>query len=276
VTKPRSVDVTERYSPARAWFFALYFRRYFVRRMNALRVCGTHHARQAAAGAGPLILYTNHPSWWDAALYVVLPGLLFPGRRHYAPMDREMLEKYRFFARIGAYGVDLARPAGAAEFFRQSARILARGDSLLWISAQGRFSDPRERPVGLKAGVARLCEANPEATVVPVAFDYAFWTERGAEAFAAFGAPMRASDLIALDRDARLRRLEDRLTETLDGLAVDVVSRDPARFEALLEGRAGVGGVYELWKRASARFAGGRWSPEHGKGAPGAGLRSRR
>ncbi|WP_204352126.1 hypothetical protein, partial [Klebsiella pneumoniae] len=69
-----------------------------------------------------------------------------------------------------------------AAFLRQSERILARPDSLLWISAQGQFADVRKRPLGIKAGVAHLCERVPGVTVIPAAFDYPFWTERGAEA----------------------------------------------------------------------------------------------
>lgn len=262
---PRSANVVERYSPFQARFFALYFERYFRRHMNALRLTGA--ARVRNGGAGPLILYANHPGWWDAALYLILARRLFPDRRPFAPMDREMLEKYAFFGRIGAYGVDLEKMSGAADFFRQSALILSRDDSLLWIAAQGRFSDPRERPLGLKPGLAWLCEAAPGAVLAPVAFEYAFWTERSAEAFAAFGEPVPAAELLALDREARQEDLSRRLAETMDQLARDVVSRDPERFETVLTGRAGVGGVYDAWKSVAAVARGGRWDPAHRKGA---------
>lgn len=263
----RSATVIERYSPLQARFFVGYFERYFRRHMNALRLAGAQRARAAAAAPGPLILYANHPSWWDAALYLIVARRLFPGRRPFAPMDREMLEKYAFFGRIGAYGVDLQKMSGAADFFRQSGLILSRDDSLLWIAAQGRFSDPRERPLRLKPGLGRLCEAAPRAILVPVAFEYAFWTERSAEAFAAFGEPVPAAELLALDRQERQGVLETRLTATMDALARDVVSRDPARFETVLAGRAGVGGVYDAWKSVAAVLRGRRWDPAHRKGA---------
>ncbi|WP_204310107.1 hypothetical protein, partial [Enterobacter cloacae] len=86
-----------------------------------------------------------------------------------------------------------------------------------------------------------------------------FWTERGAEALVRFGAPMRAADLAALDRTMRRRLLEDRLTETLDRLAEDAMARDPARFDTLISGEAGVGGLYALWKRLAARLRGATW-----------------
>ena len=59
---------------------------------------------------------------------------------------------------------------------------------MIWITAQGRFADVRARPLGLRPGVARLAEIAPDALFVPLALEYAFWDERGAEAFAAFGA----------------------------------------------------------------------------------------
>ncbi len=68
--------------------------------------------------------------------------------------------------------------------------ILARPGAVLWITAQGRFQDVRVRPLGLRPGVARLAELAPDALFVPLALEYAFWEERGAEAFAAFGPPL--------------------------------------------------------------------------------------
>ena len=112
-------------------------------------------------------------------------------------------------------------------------------DRALWITAQGRFGDVRERPLGLKPGIAHLIERAPGCTVLPLAIEYGFWLERGAEAFMAFGEPMRGEDLAALARPARRHRLEDALTATLDRLSADVQSRDPARFKPVLEGRPG-------------------------------------
>jgi hypothetical protein len=51
--------------------------------------------------------------------------------------------------------------------------------------------DNRQRPLGVKPGVARLPEIAPDALVLPLAIEYGFWMERGGEAFIAFGAPMR-------------------------------------------------------------------------------------
>jgi 1-acyl-sn-glycerol-3-phosphate acyltransferase len=238
-----------------------YFERFFTRHMNAMRLA--EWGRPALPVSGPLVIYSNHPAWWDAAVYILAADRLFPSYESYAPIDAEMLEAYGVFGRIGAFGVDLQSRRGAAAFLRTSAEILARPDRALWITAQGRFGDVRERPLGVKPGVARLPEIAPECTVLPLAIEYSFWLERGGEACLAFGVPMSGRDLLALPRPARLQRLEDALTQTLDRLGADVRSRDPARFRSLLEGRAGIGGVYDGWRRVTAALRGRRFDPSH-------------
>ncbi|MFE1601363.1 lysophospholipid acyltransferase family protein [Methylobacterium sp. ID0610] len=244
---------------------AAYFDRYLRRHMNALRV-SRWGVPDPGGHPGPIIVYCNHPAWWDAAVLILLADRYFPDREGYAPFDAAMLEKYGIFARIGAFGVDLASRRGAASFLAAARRILARPDRALWITAQGRFSDARERPLGLRPGVAHLAEIAPGAVFWPLALDYAFWEERGAEAFAAFGAPIPARDLLALPRPDRLARLEAELTTILDRLSADVMRRDPSRFVALVEGRRGVGGIYDAWRRLGAALAGRRFEPGHGGG----------
>ena len=201
----------------------------FPRHMKALRVA--QWGLPAPPSSGPVIIYSNHPAWWDAAVYILTAETLFPGYESYAPIDAAMLKQYGVFGRIGAFGVDL--------------------------------ETPRERPLGLKPGVARLVEMAPDCTILPLAIEYSFWLERGAEACIAFGAPMRGYDLLDLSRAARLERLEQELTGTLDRLSADVAARDPARFRALIEGRAGVGGLYDGWRRMIAALRGRSFDPSH-------------
>ncbi len=249
-----------RRSPAAWAFMGLYFERFFRRHLNALRVAGWGFPD---AGSGPLVVYSNHPAWWDAAVYILLARHLFSRHECYAPIDAAMLEKYGFFARIGAFGLDLESRHGASAFLRTGAAILARPERALWVTAQGRFADPRERPLSFRAGVARLAERAPSATFLPLAIEYAFWTERGAEALAAFGPPLHGAELLALPRPARLARLEAGLAQTMDRLAADAMTREPERFRVLLEGRPGIGGVYDLWRHGRAMLRGRSFNPAH-------------
>jgi 1-acyl-sn-glycerol-3-phosphate acyltransferase len=238
-----------------------YFARYFTRHMNALRIA--HWGLSAPVPKGPLIVYSNHPAWWDAAVYILAADRFFPAYESYAPIDAAMLQQYGVFGRIGAFGVDLDTPRGAAAFLASSREILASPNRALWITAQGRFSDVRERPLGLKPGVARLVELAPDCTIIPLAIEYGFWLERGAEAFIGFGAPLSGHALLDQSRPARLAHLEDSLAATLDRLSADVQSRDPARFRTVIEGRSGVGGVYDGWRRIAAAMRGRSFDPSH-------------
>ncbi len=242
-------------------FMVSTFRRYFARHMNALRVAAW--GWPAPPPGGPVIVYSNHPGWWDAAIYILAADRFLPDHESYAPIDAAMLKQYAIFGRIGAFGVDLETPRGAAAFLKSSEEILSAPNRALWITAQGRFGDVRERPLGLKPGVARLAELAPDCTVIPLAIEYGFWLERGAEAFIAFGEPMRGQDLLGLSRSARLERLEANLTATLDHLSADVQSRDAARFRSVLEGRGGIGGIYDGWRRMSAALRGRSFNPSH-------------
>ena len=260
----RSIPPPER--SRRLWrFMAAYFDRFVRRHLNALRLArwGVPAGRTSV---GPLVIYANHPAWWDAAILIVAADRLFPARESFAPFDAAMLEKYGIFRKMGAFPVDLDSARGAAQFLAASRAILGAPNRAVWITAQGRFADVRTRPLGLKAGVARLAEIAPEATFLPLAVEYAFWDERGAEAFLAFGAPLAAAELRALPRPERLARLETALTATLDRLSADVIAREPERFETLLAGRRGVGGVYDGWRRLAAALTGRRFEPGHRNG----------
>lgn len=242
----------------------VYFRRYVRRHLNAVRLARSGLPPRLSSHEGPVVVIANHPAWWDAAIIIVLADALFPERESYAPMAARMLERYRIFARMGAFGVDSDGRRGAAGFLAASREVLAAPHRVLWITAQGDFVDVRRRPLALKAGVAHLIDLAPDAIFLPLALEYAFWEERGGEAFAAFGTPIPAATLRALPKAERLAYIEAALTGTLDQLSVDVVARDPDRFLSLVTGRAGVGGVYDAWRRLAALATGRRFDPAHG------------
>lgn len=243
-------------------FMAAYFARFLRRHMNAVRLARFGQPPRDDV-PGPLVVYCNHPSWWDPALLIVLSDRLFPGREMFAPFDAEMLARYKIFQRIGAFPVELSSRKGARQFLEASRKILAAPRPALWVTAQGRFADVRLRPLGLRPGIAHLAEIAPGATFLPLAIEYAFWDERGAEACCAFGPPLAAAELAGLPRAERMARLEAVLADTLDRLAADVIARDPSRFAILLDGTRGIGGIYDLWRRLKAWRDGRRFDPAH-------------
>ena len=251
-------------SPGMCRFFAGVMRRQMRGGFRAVRVLRPGPP-EVPAGR-PLVVYCNHPSWWDPAFLMVLSTAHFAGRESYGPIDAEALQRYRFMRRIGLFGLDPDDPrAAAARFLAVGRRVLGDPGRMIWMTAQGRFADPRE-PAALRPGLAHLMARVPGAVAVPLAIEYPFWTEKRPEALAAYGAPVPAP-AADLPRPARVaawgEALEGALGAAMQRLRGAAVARDPVAFDRVMAGRAGVGGVYGLWSRARARAAGTRYEPDH-------------
>lgn len=250
-------DVVRLRSPWRIGLFRWYVRRYLAKHLHGVRLLGA----LPDLPPGPVVIALNHPSWWDPLLAALLSEHL-PDRGHYAPIDAEQLDRYRFFRRLGFYGLERSR-AGLVSFLRTSRALLAAPDTALWITAQGHFADPRQRPPALEPGVAALAEAmDGRGCVLPLALELPFWAEKRPEALLHFGAPLPAADLPP-ERSASLAVIEVALANAQDALAAASLTRDPAAFTTLLGGSVGVGGIYDLWRRARAALQGERFDPEH-------------
>jgi 1-acyl-sn-glycerol-3-phosphate acyltransferase len=244
-------------------FFRFIVRGYFRRHFRAVRISGAEALTHAVQG--PLIVYANHGSWWDPMVQVLLAAELLPQRRHYAPMDAAALDRYPIFKRLGVFPVALDSPRGAAQFLRTSLTILGE-NGVLWVTPQGRFADPRERPVLFKPGLAALAARCPKGcTVLPLAIEYPFWNERLPETLLQFGQPMP----IHGETPGEVQeKLHDALVKTMDSLQEKSMARDPAAFTLLRRGKVGTGGFYELGQRTLARLRGRRFQPEHSPHQP--------
>lgn len=250
-------------SPRLVTWFARYLRRYFARSFDAIRVSG--HEELPEVGSDSLVVYTNHPSWWDPVLFMLLSREYLPNRVAFGPMDSAALEKYRFLTRLGVFGVEQGTRAGAVQFLETGEAILRSRDAALWITAEGEFTDPRRRPVRLRPGLSHLIHRVGAVRAIPLAVEYTFWNERLPEILVRFGA---AVEFTEADRGRpRLeitRRLEQGLESTLDSLAALAMKRDPSAFETLLLGRSGVGGIYDAWRRMLASVRGDSFDASHG------------
>jgi 1-acyl-sn-glycerol-3-phosphate acyltransferase len=249
-------------------FYDIAFTRFFRTHMRALRIA--RWGRPAVPAGAPAVVFANHPSWWDGVAFMLLQRRLLRDRPLFTPMAGWALDKYGFMRRLGVFGVETGTSRGTVAFLRTAEHVLKDPAHMLWINAPGRFADPRERPIPIAPGLTRLAELAPGAHFVPLALDYPFWSERKAEMLAAFGPAIPAAGLLALDRDARAGHFSAVLGATADRLAADAMARDPARFETLVQGKEGMGGVWQMWRRAGAMLRGRRFDPRHGERPEGA------
>jgi 1-acyl-sn-glycerol-3-phosphate acyltransferase len=243
--------------------FRKYVARYVRKHFHALRLAKSSHPLPTSDE--PILIVLNHPSWWDPLIcFALLP--LFEGRDHFAAIDEKAVERYGFFKRLGFVGVDTQSLRGAVEFLRSGEAVLSEPNRVFWVTAQGRFTDVRERPLDLRSGVGHLAARLSRGLVLPLAIEYSFWTERTPEALVRFGQSLAIADHLGLGGKEWASLIEDALTRTLDDLNRDAMTRDPERFNILLSGKTGVGGVYDLWRRTKAWARGKRFDPSHGEG----------
>lgn len=240
--------------------FRKYACRYVRKHFHAVRLSKSGAAFPATDE--PLLVVLNHPSWWDPMIGLVLSREL-ADRDQFAAIDAVAVQQYRFFTKLGFIGVDTKSLRGAAQFLRNGGEILSQPRRVFWVTAQGRFTDVRERPLALQSGVGHLAARLKSGIVLPIALEYTFWTERTPESLVRIGEPLKIVEHPGLNGKQWTSLIEGTLTRNLDTLNAEAMRRDPAAFMELLAGKTGVGGVYDQWRRLKAWVRGRKFDPSH-------------
>ena len=267
MTAPRRrADDTPHPWPLLVRAFVRYTNYYLRRHFHSVRVGYVDYPAPPPPTC-PVIVFLNHPSWWDPLVAICLAFRCFPGRTPYAPIEAHALQQYQFFARLGFFGVEPGTRRGAATFLRIGQAVLTQPASALWVTPGGQFSDPRVRPITLRPGLGHLVSRVQRGVLYPLALEYPFWHERTPEALARFGAPIVIEKEGTYSPAEWTTLLSQRLEATQDALAQDACQRNYAAFRTLLNGTSGVGGVYDVWRRLRATIHGRSFHPQHGTGA---------
>ena len=205
---------------------------------------------------GPLIVYMNHPSWWDGYMAFVLNRVVLRSRfQGFAMMEEAQLRRYRFFSWSGAFSVHRQDARSAMRSVAYIARLLAeRRARCLYIFPQGEITPNDRRPLEMFGGVAHIVRRCGGATLWPIALRYEFGGEQRPEAFIRAGAPHYAP--ATSDARALTAELGERLTAACNALRAEYIAGEMGGYRTLLRGRAGVNRAFDA---ARAFLPGKRW-----------------
>jgi 1-acyl-sn-glycerol-3-phosphate acyltransferase len=240
--------------------FAAYTRGYVGRHFHSLRIL--ENGTPPRLRGRPVVIFLNHASWWDPLVCLLLARRFFPERASFAPIENAMLARYRFFKRLGFFGVD--RSAGGTRNFLEISRsVLASPAHALWLTPQGRFVDPRERPPKLQRGLGALAALARNAVFLPLAIEYTFWNESRPDILATFGDPIVPGRESLGGAGQWTERLGNALEGTQDDLAAHSRRRDPAEWKLLNRGASGTNPIYDGWRWLRARISREAFAREH-------------
>ncbi|MBA2622870.1 MAG: 1-acyl-sn-glycerol-3-phosphate acyltransferase [Chthoniobacterales bacterium] len=210
----------------------------------------------------PVVIYLNHSSWWDPMICLLLARQLFKQRKTYGPIAAEALQRYRFFERLGFFGVRKGA-RGAADFVRQAEAILSSSDSALWLTPQGKFADDRARPLQFQSGLGHLARRSGPLSFLPLAVEYTFWEERLPEVLLSFGEPLVFDGTPRPSLLETTHLLESALASVQEQLCAASQRRRPDEWRVVLHGKAGTSCVYDFWRRIRARRRGEPFHAAH-------------
>jgi len=239
--------------------FRRYVRRFVRANFNAVRVSG--HESLRGLEHRSVLMFVNHPGWWDPMTAVLMTQLFFPGKQFAAPMDSDALRSYPILESLGFFGISRESISGVRDLLRIGRELMRGGDVILWLTPGGQFHDVR-RSVSFLPGLSHLADREFSGVLIPMAMEYTFWSERRPELLLRFGMPVECGTLPE-DRDARTRVLESLLGTVQSQLADAAIARSPAAFKTVLEGQGGIGGLYDLWRWLMAKLRGKEFRSRH-------------
>ncbi len=179
-------------------------------RFDSLALTGSENCR----AEGPVVLYANHPDFWDPVVCALVCRTLLPGHQVFAPIDAEALKTHWYFQGLGFFGVDQNSVQGLRDFLKIGESVLRNVDrACLVVTPEGRFTDPNERPVVFRRGLSALLSRMRGVSAHPLALKYS-GTESGKQTVSAHVG--NAIDTERLSRHELHSALEQSMERTLD------------------------------------------------------------
>lgn len=208
-----------------------YVKRRLGRTFSDVRILGASRLR-AALDRGPVIVASNHVSWWDPLVMVHLDAKLKSDA--YCLMDKANLDGLRFFSWLGALPLDRSSPRASLRDLERAAILLSEPGRMLVVFPHGE-QRPAHLPLEFRSGVHSLF-TKTGAPVYPLALRYDFHQSDRPVIHLALGEPLSERNL---RREEFLRRLEGSVREQLE-LVDREIEGEKLPFESLLGRRVDI------------------------------------
>ena len=182
------------------------------RSFHSMRLVGEIPALDADQ---PLLIVPNHGTWWDGFFVYILNRMLFRRKLYLMMLDRQ-LARYRFFSRVGAFGIEPGLRRGVLESLRYSASVLREPGNALCVFPQGELRYHALRPLAYRKGLERvLALCDRPVQILPLGIRCELLGDQRAEAFfmadrswVVDAAGFRGIEWLEAEQTALLGRLE--------------------------------------------------------------------
>ncbi|MDQ6736877.1 MAG: lysophospholipid acyltransferase family protein [Gemmatimonadota bacterium] len=161
---------------------------------------------------GPVVLVSNHVSWWDGFLLRAVQKSIRPQSAFYTIALERELEQHPILRMIGGVGMIPSSPSSILHSMRVlKKKCVEEPDTVIGFFPQGRIAPSFTRPLAFTRGIELFARRIGSLTVLPIALHIEPVTGMAPTAFVRVGEPIRAHDGLV---NAKL--LEDRVESMLD------------------------------------------------------------
>lgn len=212
--------------------FSIYDQNLLRRRFHSFEVSGLDFLLNKTSNL-PLIIYCNHSSWWDGL--VAFQISYETGLQSFIMMEEKQLRKLFLFRLLGAFSIVRDKPREALKSINYSADLLKNTpQNTLWIFPQGEILPNDLRPLKFYNGLAKIVEKVGICATISLSMRYEFLGEFKPRIFV----KIREPEIISQNESINIKKLSEmlstRLTENLDSLKRDIISRDFSNYKNLI------------------------------------------
>ncbi len=147
------------------WFFDWYTRFIIWRRFNKVIIDQNYFPDKHSK----TVYFINHNYWWDGLLPLYLNRKLF-NQKARALMEDKQMRKFPFFAKIGAFSINLENAKSSIKSLRYAVESMKRENACLFIYPEGKLVPVSNSKPVFKEGLSWIYQKIDAVDFVPIAF----------------------------------------------------------------------------------------------------------